>query len=71
MFDKCWASVVDGGTTLVQHWVDVSCLLGMGSRIAFPIGLYFNVVMSVTMCSPLFEPDLIDMKVEEKAIPTS
>ena len=23
---KCWASVVDGGPTLDQHWVDVSCL---------------------------------------------
>ena len=28
MFDQCWASVVDGGPTLVKHWVDVSCLLG-------------------------------------------
>ena len=25
---QCWVSVVDGGPTLVQHWVDVSCLLG-------------------------------------------
>ena len=25
---QCWASVVDGGPTLDQHWVDVSCLLG-------------------------------------------
>ena len=23
MLDQCWASVVDGGPTLVQHWVDV------------------------------------------------
>ena len=28
MLDQCWASVVDGGLTLVQHWVNVSCLLG-------------------------------------------
>ena len=28
MFDQCWANVVDGGPTLVKHWVDVSCLLG-------------------------------------------
>ena len=28
LFDHCWASFVDVGTTLVQHWVDVSCLLG-------------------------------------------
>ena len=27
-FDQCWASVVDGGPKLVQHWVDVSCSLG-------------------------------------------
>ena len=26
---KCWASVVDGGPTLNQHWVNVSCLLWM------------------------------------------
>ena len=25
---QCWADAVDGGPTLVQHWVDVSCLLG-------------------------------------------
>ena len=29
MLDQCWANVVDGGPTLVQHWVDVSCLLSM------------------------------------------
>ena len=28
MLDHCWASVVNGGPTLVQHFVDVSCLLG-------------------------------------------
>ena len=28
MLDQCWADVVDGGPTLVQHWVDVSCFLG-------------------------------------------
>ena len=28
MFDQCWPNVVDGGPTLVEHWVDVSCLLG-------------------------------------------
>ena len=26
MLDQCWASVVNGGQTLVQHWIDVSCL---------------------------------------------
>ena len=29
MFDQCWANVVDGGPTLVKHWVDVSCFSGM------------------------------------------
>ena len=28
MSGQCWANVVDGGPTLVKHWVDVSCLLG-------------------------------------------
>ena len=28
MMDQCWASVVDGGTTLVQHWVDFSWFAG-------------------------------------------
>ena len=28
MFDQCWAEVVDGGPTLVQHLFYVSCLLG-------------------------------------------
>ena len=29
MFDQCWANVVDGGPTLVKHWVDVLCLRGV------------------------------------------
>ena len=31
MFDQCWTNVVDGGPTLVKHWLDVSCLLGYSS----------------------------------------
>ena len=27
MLVQCWSSVVDGGPTLDQHWVDVSCCL--------------------------------------------
>ena len=34
MLYRCWASVVDGGPTLVQHRVDVSCLLG-GTEFTF------------------------------------
>ena len=30
MLFLCWASVEDGGPTLKQHWVNASCLLGMG-----------------------------------------
>ena len=29
MLVQCWASVADGGPTLHQHWVNVSCLLGI------------------------------------------
>ena len=28
VLDKCWASVVDSGPELHQHWLNVSCLLG-------------------------------------------
>ena len=28
MLVQCWASVVDDGPALNQHWVNVSCLLG-------------------------------------------
>ena len=31
MLVQCWASVEDGGPTLNQRWVDVSCLLGMSA----------------------------------------
>ena len=27
MLGQCWAAVVDGGPTLTQYWVNVSCLL--------------------------------------------
>ena len=26
---QCWANVEDGGPTLKQHWVNVSCFLGL------------------------------------------
>ena len=29
MLGWCWASVVDGGPTSAQHWLNVSCLLGL------------------------------------------
>ena len=32
----CWASVVDGGPTSSQHWVNVACLLGQSRIIHGP-----------------------------------
>ena len=32
MLDQCWSTVYDAGPTLIQHRVDVSCLLGSGVR---------------------------------------
>ena len=32
LLDQCWASVVDGGPTLNQQWLNVSCLVGCPSR---------------------------------------
>ena len=34
MLVQCWASVTDGGPTLNQHYVNVSCLLGKTSVIS-------------------------------------
>ena len=33
MLGKCWASVVDGGPTFIQHWFNVMCLLRRWSNI--------------------------------------
>ena len=33
MLDRCWTDVVDGGPTLVQHWVDVSSSLEQVRRV--------------------------------------
>ena len=30
---KCWDSVADRGPTLYQHWVNVSCLVGMAKGV--------------------------------------
>ena len=35
MLCQCWASVVDGGPTLTQHWVNVSCWAVMMNKIPF------------------------------------
>ena len=29
---QCWASVVDGGPTLNQQWLNVACLLGSDEK---------------------------------------
>ena len=41
MLDQCCATVYDAGSTLVQHWVDVSCLPGMGMNVParYPFGI--------------------------------
>ena len=33
MLGQCWASVADGGTTLTQLCIRISCLLGSMTRI--------------------------------------
>ena len=27
MLDKCWATVIDGGTTIIQHWMSNNVFL--------------------------------------------
>ena len=43
MLEQCWADVVDGGPTLVQHWVDVLCLSG---RLVFATSVSKVILMS-------------------------
>ena len=33
MLVHCWSAVYDVGPTVNQHWVNVSCLLGLGQYI--------------------------------------
>ena len=35
MLHQCWSSVIDGGPPSSQHWVDVSCLLGIGIHLTY------------------------------------
>ena len=44
MLNWCWASVVDGGATSTQHWVNVSCLLGSHTA-----ATYYTVTQCVDM----------------------
>ena len=39
MLVYCWSDVVDGGATLTQHWVNVSCLLGVWINVQAPRGV--------------------------------
>ena len=62
MLNQRWATVYDVGSTLVQHWVDVSCLLGdlyVGSvhgipllALIRPIGSHVGLLMSHGLYSP-------------------
>ena len=38
MLFLCWADVENGGPTLEQHWVSVSCLLGRYSTASSYLG---------------------------------
>ena len=33
MLTQCWADVGDGEPALLQHWVNVSCVLGLPRRL--------------------------------------
>ena len=35
VFDQCWASVVDGGPTLIKHWANILCLLGQLTELSY------------------------------------
>ena len=53
MLDQCWASVYDAGPALVQHWVDVSCLLtvasaGLGLKCSVKLILWFLASVRIT-----------------------
>ena len=57
MFDQCWANVVDGGPTLVKHWVYVSSLLGrINSTVQFTTNALLQFVLegSLAPWSPVF-----------------
>ena len=41
MFDQCWPTVYDVGPTLVKHWVDVSCFLGISRQLNIILLLLF------------------------------
>ena len=47
MLGWCWPSVVDGGPTLAQHWVNVSCLMGA----------YFDPVLNQKIHDTIFVTD--------------
>ena len=55
MSDQCWANVVDGGPTLVRHWVDVSCFLGIASPSTFT-GCQNYQIRYQLMCQLLSSP---------------
>ena len=52
MVEQCWANVVDGGPTLLKHWVDVSCLLGWTNTRQAGIIIFLN--LKVYFISPIY-----------------
>ena len=57
MFDQCWPNVVDGGPTLLKHWVDVLCLLGYDIYLVTepPLGTLAMLRMRVSLQRVLIE----------------
>ena len=62
MLIHCWATVCDADTTLYQHWVIVSCLLGALSHIpAEARGTFDNKgqINDAVSLQPIHTPDLL------------
>ena len=61
MLVHCWATVCDADTTLYQHWVNVSFLLGAPSHIpADARGTFDNhgQINDAVSLQPIHTPDL-------------
>ena len=53
MLDQCWPTVYDVGSTLVQHWIDASCLLVWPRSSILPVIPFHHAqpwIWEVTRC---------------------
>ena len=48
MLDQCWSIVYDAGPTLLQHWVDVSCLVERLVHTGIEPGASISALTAVT-----------------------